>query len=266
MRYKKGTFIVIPNKDLLKGKPAEMQSIYTWLCEHADEDGVCFPTKATIAREAGCSHNTVDKYLKQLVEDGFLSITQRKKKGSKENTSNSYQIMLKETDDLGSPPPNNGMTCPPNSGLETNPSINQPNLTVIANPKEEKKVTLSSKGESPVKVLQRVYGLLFKHLYGFAPKADYASQGKVFKDLLESYTEIQIACLLIVYFNWRGMNDDDQREKDWLISKAHPIFLFRANVSKYQAHVLNVKGISEFDNDDELLKNVRKSLADLSTQ
>lgn len=131
MKYKKGTFVVIPNKQYLKGKPSEMQSIYFWLCEHADDTGGCYPTKDTISDEAGCSHNTTDKYLKQLEDEGFLKITPRRKKGSMEFTSNHYQVLiLSHNPNVVQPTPIIGITPPPKIGSETNPSINEPNLRV----------------------------------------------------------------------------------------------------------------------------------------
>jgi len=132
MKYKKGTFVVIPNKQYLKGKPSEMQSIYFWLCEHADDTGGCFPTKETISDDAGCSHNTVDKYLKQLSDEGFLRITNRRKRGSKEFTSNHYQVLiLTHNPKMGLPQPKNGTTGTPKNGLETNLNINEPNLNTL---------------------------------------------------------------------------------------------------------------------------------------
>lgn len=94
MQYKKGSFIVIPNKQYLKGRPSEMQSIYFWLCEHANEDGICFPTRKTISKEAGVSLKYVDKSIKSLVKESFISKITRKKENSKENISNLYQILI----------------------------------------------------------------------------------------------------------------------------------------------------------------------------
>jgi DNA-binding transcriptional regulator YhcF (GntR family) len=96
MRYEKGSFVVIPNKQHLKGRPAEMQSIYFWICEHANENGQCFPTRKTLAIESGSGLRTLDKYLKLLVKEGFLSVIQRNKVNSKEKTSNLYQILIIE--------------------------------------------------------------------------------------------------------------------------------------------------------------------------
>lgn len=271
MKYKKGTFVITPNIDFLNGKPAVYQSIFMWLCKYADEEGICFPTRKKLATNIGCAKETIDKYILLMEEDGVIIKTKRKKENSKENTSNLYQIMVKEHEVANQtiPPSENK---PPTGGepnhTETISSINSNNLTHIreeVKPELTPKVTLSSKGEKPVVVLQRLYRLLFNHLYGFNPSS-YATTGRAFKDLLTTYSEIQIACLLIVFFNWQGMNDTDQREKDFLIKNAHSIFLFKSGINKYEAYTRNVKDMSkEFDDDELLIINVKKSISNLST-
>lgn len=130
MKYKKGTFTIIPNKDNLKGKPSEMQALYFWLCVHADDKGVSYPTKNTLTEEAGCSPNTTDKYIKQLADEGFVKITNRRRKGTKEFISNQYQLLI-----LSQPPKrrqphlNNEGTGGIKNGVETISNINYIHLT-----------------------------------------------------------------------------------------------------------------------------------------
>jgi len=125
MKYEKGTFMVVPNKNHLRGKPSEMQSIYFWLCDHINDDGNCFPSRTKIAKEAGCGIRTVDKYLKQLVEEGFVEITLRKKSGTQENMSSLYQVML-----LNALPSVKKNTTPSvKKDIVTVPSINSTHLT-----------------------------------------------------------------------------------------------------------------------------------------
>jgi len=127
MKYKTGTFNLIPNKEYLKGKPAEMQSIYFWIVDHANKDGQCFPGRNTIAKESGCGVRTVDKYLKQLEEEGFLTKTLRHKKDSKELSSNMYQLLLIEDIEEVLPflPP--GLTQNDTTGLTQKSTVTIPN-------------------------------------------------------------------------------------------------------------------------------------------
>jgi hypothetical protein len=134
MKYEKGSFVVIPNKQHLRGCPAEMQSIYFWICEHADNDGQCFPTRKTLARESGVNIKTLSKYIKLLVDRGFLSVVNRVNNFTKEKTSNLYQILLVDTKggvgpktDLGRV--KNGPTPRVKNGPRTISSINSKHLT-----------------------------------------------------------------------------------------------------------------------------------------
>ena len=97
MRYEKGTFIIIPNKDLLRGKPSELQSVFFWLCEHSNDDGICFPSRRTVAKESGVGVRTVDKVIAQLSELELIKKTERKTE-QKVNKSNLYQIMIVQKD------------------------------------------------------------------------------------------------------------------------------------------------------------------------
>jgi hypothetical protein len=96
MKYEKGTFITIPNKLILKGKPAAFQSIFMWINEHANDVGECFPSRKLISEEAGVDIKTLDKYMKDMVDIGLIIKITRKINGSYENTTNLYQVMILE--------------------------------------------------------------------------------------------------------------------------------------------------------------------------
>lgn len=236
MKFKKGTFVVVPNKEYLKGKPSEMQCIYFWLCEHSDDSGRSFPTRQTIADEAGCALNTADKYLKQLVEEGFITSTQRFKPDSQELTSNIYQVLL-----LNAPPKarqpyiTSGGTGSPKTGVETNPSINQPNLTTITakaepNKDKENKSVIgqihSGRGKTYIMRVMSIYKDLFRNKYGFNPQINIGRFGKSLKELITTKTEMQIASMMIVFFNWRGMQGNSDYDENKLISATHSFAWF----------------------------------------
>lgn len=258
MRYKKGTFITIPNRDYLFEKPAIQQALFFWLCSHADEEGICFPSRARLAKAINCDIRTIDKYIKTLEEDGILIKTKRRKVGDKTNKSNLYQIIIQGESNVEQGEPNVVYHSEPN------PPVTESSINSIQEDTSSGKITitLGRKGESSVAVLQRLFSHLFQHLYGFKPKSTtYPQMGGVFKQLLKDYSEIQIACLLIVFFNWQGMTDSSPKEKDWLISTAHSIYQFRGGISKYEAYIRNYKDMGkEFENDEELITFVRKSI------
>lgn len=263
MKYKKGTFVIVPNLEELKCKPSEMQAIYLWICQHTDCNGLCFPKKTTIGKEAGCSHNTVDKYLKKLVEDGFLEITPRKNKEGK-NTSNEYQLLI-----MGGTPTQNWDVSQPNIGSQTIPNITISTLTKdiqqVVEPVNEEEVTsivaTSSmitlplhRGKYAHQRVDSIYNDLFNDKYGFYPPvALIGSRLKVFKEVLVSYSEIQTARLLITFFEWRGMLGDSDWEEKKITGATHSIYIFKSNLTQYEAKVRNIDGQSKEFSDDVLL-------------
>ncbi len=129
-KYRKGSYIVIPNKGILRGKKAAFQSVYFWICEHSNENGTCYPGRARLANEAGVDIKTVDKYLQEMVTLGLLTVTNRFKKNTKEKDTNLYQIMVVEEEVLPKtvlPPTENGATPPPENGAVTQSNLTQPN-------------------------------------------------------------------------------------------------------------------------------------------
>jgi hypothetical protein len=95
MKYKKGTFVTVPNRDILKGEKSSTQNVFFWICDYANEKGECFPSRETLARNAGLkSLRSVDKCLKRLEKIGLITKTIRFKKNSKEKRTNLYQVMI----------------------------------------------------------------------------------------------------------------------------------------------------------------------------
>ena len=94
MKYKKGTFTLVPNINYLKGKSPFLQTLFVWICQHTDENGICYPSRERLAQECGCEIRSVDRHMKVLEEDGVIVKTKRKKAKTKENASNVYQVIL----------------------------------------------------------------------------------------------------------------------------------------------------------------------------
>ena len=94
MKYEKGTFVTVPNREFLKGLTPLTQTLFFWICNYADENGQCFPSRTTLAKNMGSSIKTVDRHLKKLEEVGLVVTTERFEKGEK--ITNLYQIMILE--------------------------------------------------------------------------------------------------------------------------------------------------------------------------
>ena len=251
--YEKGTFNTVPNKNHLKGKPAEMQTIYFWIVDHADKNGSCFPSRTTLAEESGCNIKTVDKYIKQLILDGFITKTQRKKVDSNKHASNIYQLLNMEcipfipdlSTEIGTDPQ-------PEIGAVTIPSINNTHITTITEVKNGLTLNVELRGKTPSQRLMTIYQDCFQYVYGFKYKPNFGRDLKILKDLLESYSELQIARLLTIYFNWKGMSGSDERDSKYLTENNYPLALFKSNVVKYETFIRNVLR-EDFESDQEML-------------
>lgn len=97
MKYQKGTFILVPNKQMIRNQKPYVQVIYLWICDFVDDNGQCFPSRRLLSEICGCSVSTIDKGLKILCDLGVLSLKNRKKRNEK--TTNLYQIHLVEKDE-----------------------------------------------------------------------------------------------------------------------------------------------------------------------
>ncbi|PIT32597.1 helix-turn-helix domain-containing protein [Snodgrassella alvi] len=62
------------------------------LCDHANDDGVCYPSQAFLASKCSMSYRSVINQIKRLESYGILTSERRQKAGSRQ--SNSYTINL----------------------------------------------------------------------------------------------------------------------------------------------------------------------------
>lgn len=76
MHLEKGTFCVVPIK-MLKGMHPFQQTIFMWLCHHANLEGVCWPSLETLAEECGISRGGIIAHLKKLEKIGYIIKTGR---------------------------------------------------------------------------------------------------------------------------------------------------------------------------------------------
>lgn len=87
-------FSIIPHWVILSGISSGAIHLYAVLAKYADNDtGQAFPARSRLASDLGKSVDTIDRAAKELVRVGALKVTQRKRKGSKENYSNLYTLI-----------------------------------------------------------------------------------------------------------------------------------------------------------------------------
>lgn len=254
MQYKKGTFVVVPNIDHLEGMNGNTQAIYFWICKHADESGECFPSRARLARYISSTPQTVDNHIKILIEKGLINKITRKKDGTKENMSNLYQIQILDYVAKNNIPPSQKIDTTPSQKIDTVtiPNINYTHLTIPL-----------SRGKTPATRLLTIYKDCFKYVYGFDYKPVFARDLKFLKDLCQSYTELQLARMLTIFFSWHGMEGTNDKEHAYYTQMTFPLTFFKSTLSRYEAYIRNVLK-EDFDNEEELLINVGKYIKNLN--
>lgn len=258
MKYEKGTFSLTPNKDQMKYKPAEMQSIFFWLCEHADDRGQCYPARRTLAKECGIGLKSLDKYTQQLIDDGFITKELRRKPGTKEMMSNLYQILIMprlvakkdkpsaESDDTSSIISDN-ITIP----TINNNHLTEHTVTDVTDTKEEIDTLnrLPPKyGSTTLIRLIKVYNALWRQTYGSAPGLTNIGRfGKAVNKVLAEHTEMQVAVLIHTYYHWYGGSGNDQKEHNYLVDAGFPIEMILNKVGIMIAYLTNNIGLDYTD-------------------
>lgn len=105
MKYEKGSFITVPNTEMLSSLPSQAQTLFMWLCFYANQEGTCFPSRSTLAKKCGWNKsNTVDKWIKVLIQAEIIEKDKRFNKN--EQLSNNYSIII------GGVAPANGLGSP----------------------------------------------------------------------------------------------------------------------------------------------------------
>jgi hypothetical protein len=107
--------------------PASKRLVMLALADSASDEGVCWPSVATIARKSLTGLSTVRRVVAELEAEGLLERHERKREtgsGAMTNSSNMYVINAAKIVAMGAPTPSqietppsqNGTTPPPNSG------------------------------------------------------------------------------------------------------------------------------------------------------
>lgn len=267
MKYKKGTFTVVPNMHILMGKPTELQTIFLWICSYANDEGQCYPSRAKLSRVCGIkSVRTVDKYLDELISCGLIDKETRKKPDG-ENYTNLYQVVQIET------PPSATDDTPhraPNSTL-TIPNINYTHLTIleptqdtaqtthVEEPKQESNLP-DYLGKNKLNRVVKLYNILWADKFGrFPTETPYGKYSGLLKPIMEAYTEYQIASLLAIHFSWHGTSGVDEFVYKQMSNMGFSLTMFRKNVDLYIAYLTNVLHV-EYNSDEQIRRYVKNAL------
>lgn len=98
------SFVIVPEWVLMLPITATALRVYCVIRKHSDaKTGECFPSRKTIAAKARCSVASVDRCVKELVENGALKVRRRKNKAG-DWTSNLYTLVA-QSPTLSTPSP-----------------------------------------------------------------------------------------------------------------------------------------------------------------
>ena len=113
--------------------PSTPKLVLMALADAADDEGICWPSVATIAVKACVSTRTVQRVIQTLIKRQMLSVEQRYRSNGS-CSSNGYRLSLRGGDKL-SPAPDKGDTTP-RHGCQGDPDIGVIPRTTIRTVKE----------------------------------------------------------------------------------------------------------------------------------
>lgn len=122
-----------------------------------------------------------------------------------------------------------------------------------------------NRGKTYILRVLSVYSDLFKNKYGFKPTVPIPRFGKSLKELLKTKTELQVSAMMIVFFDWAGLDGNDNFAKQKLLDAGHNFSWFFSTVNQYEAYLRNVYGL-DLDNEELVREFVGKNMVAIATQ
>ena len=187
------------------------------LCDHANDDGVCYPSQAFLASKCSMSYRSVINQIKRLESCGILTSERRQKAGSRQSNSytinlNNYKSQCENSAHANSAPTNvqNTTELCENSAhsFKEEPSINhqlEPSdigdgVTPASQAGLLQKKTAQKKSQAnPDNVVcWESYARAYRNRYGVLPAANQKTRGQV--AMLVRYVGKEVAPSLAEYF------------------------------------------------------------------
>jgi len=158
-------------------------------------------------------------------------------------------------------------------GLDTTSSESEPqpvqkvNTTKETNTKESISKDIPSQnmissecGDTPVKRILHMYNRFWKDIYGKDYRVDsWAKVGAMTKRWLANYSEIQIAAMICVHFNWYGADGKNEWQHKRLENEMFPISWIGSKLNEYEIYLRNKERV-KFDDPVEVRKYISRHL------
>lgn len=112
-------------------------------------------------------------------------------------------------------------------------------------------------GKMPLHRLVYIYSVLWNDLYGTSFKVtNWPLLAKLYKPLIEQYTEFQIASLMILHFEWAGATGNDEFTHKRLAESFFPIEWIPKSINQYSTYLTNTLNVN-FEDKAKVAKFVK---------
>lgn len=245
-----GSFIPEPIAEIPQVKlSGDAKCVYGRMMRYAGKNGLCNPKRSTLAEATGLTVVTLDRKIKELVDFGLIEKTQ---KGM--GRSNSYQFCLHEV------LKGDGIVSSEVTTPLLRESIKESQLR--ENVVSEKQTLPPNFGSTRIKRVLKLYSRLWKQKYNLDYQVNFPRFGKAVNNFGE-VSEMVIAALLLIHFEWAGMDGSDEFIRKRYFDATHPIEWAVTSKMTYLAYLKNVVKVDP-DNEDAVYKFVGEQLAKIN--
>lgn len=239
-----------------------LSQVAFWHGKHGRE---VYKTDREIAEEVGMGIREAQAAKKHLIELGLIQVVKRGTPQRSFYSLNDELCESKLTELAALDQRNSSILIDEtrSSNSETTTETTTDISTDVVKPVQEGLLP-ESMGKTPTSRLVRVYALKYEDLYGVEYKANWPALTKLFKPLLESMTEMQIAALIVLHFEWRGASGEDQFTHDRLAERCFPLEWVPKAVNQYLPYLQNALEVP-FTDEAKVKKYVVDSIGQLWT-
>jgi hypothetical protein len=258
------------------------QQLHYWGSRGKRKDGFIYKTKDEIYEETAIKEKQQDRIRQELIQKGWISTKKVMANGS---PTIHYKCLVDVGVVIDQPPQTGGTNLlteevPISSGrgfespmrgdsiTETTTEITTdiPSTNVEGSISSEKGLELPVElGKQPLQRLLGVYALIWKSCYGTEYKeTNWGLIGRLYKPLLASYSEHQIAALIILHFNWHGASGTDEFTYKRLSENFFPLTWIPKSVNQYKTYLINEMKI-DFDDPIKIKKWVEDHITSIKT-
>jgi hypothetical protein len=241
--------------------PLGARFLYAEIAALANKQGFCWAKNGYFAELYKVHKNTISDWISALVSRGYIKVVGEREDRKlylsvKTGVSVKSLIPISQNTDTLSVKSlilDSETTQKEGSVEPQNDNVAMPNITSINNTKNRDEAEASpaiwdkdnllpqSLGKLPIHRLVGLYNILWKAKYGTDNvRSNWGQLGKLYKPLLSSLNEWQIASLLCLHFEWHGASGEDDFTHRRLSEKFFPMEWIPKAVNEYSTYLTNV--------------------------